>query len=115
MEDCIFCKIAAGELPSDLLYDKDGVIAFRDIYPQAPVHILVVPREHISSVAAIDEKNAGIVARCFTVIAELAEREGLNASGGFRVITNSGHQAGQTVPHLHFHLLGKKNMSEKLC
>jgi histidine triad (HIT) family protein len=115
MTDCVFCKIAAGEIPANLLYDKDGIIAFRDIHPQAPVHILVVPREHISSAAAISKGNAGVVAQCFTVIAELAEHEGLNASGGFRVITNSGPGAGQTVPHLHFHLLGGMNMSEKLC
>jgi histidine triad (HIT) family protein len=115
MTDCIFCKIAAGEIPADLLYDKDGILAFRDIHPQAPVHILVVPREHIRSAADISPENAGITARCFAVIAELAEREGLNALGGFRVITNSGPKAGQTVPHLHFHLLGGANMSEKLC
>ena len=112
MNDCIFCKIADGEIPSQCVYSDDDVYAFRDINPQAPVHILVIPREHIESVAAISADNSCRVAKCFEVIAKIAESEGLGK--GFRVISNCGADAGQTVRHLHFHILAGREMGEKL-
>lgn len=112
MADCIFCKIIAGEIPSDRIYEDEKVIAFRDIHPQAPVHFLVVPKEHIKSAAEITAENSGIVAHCFEVIAKLAVQEKL--SDGFRVINNCGEAAGQTVPHIHFHVLAGKPLGETL-
>ena len=112
MSDCVFCKIIAGEIPSNRIYEDDSVIAFRDINPQAPVHFLVVPREHIVSSADINESNSGIVAHCFEVIAKLAVQEGLEK--GFRVINNCGADGGQTVPHIHFHVLAGQTMGEKM-
>ena len=113
MSDCLFCKIAAGEIPSNKVYEDGSVLAFRDINPQAPTHILVIPKEHIAdSAAQITEGNSAVVAHCFEVIAKIAAQEGL--SDGFRVITNSGAAAGQTVPHLHFHILAGVSMAEKL-
>ena len=106
MSDCLFCKIIAGEIPSQKVFESDTVYAFRDISPQAPVHILVVPKEHMSGVADICPANSSLIASCFEAIAKIAESEGLEK--GFRVITNSGADAGQTVFHLHFHLLGGK-------
>lgn len=113
MSDCIFCKIAKGEIPSTCVWDAEGVYAFRDINPQAPVHILVIPKEHAaSSMADVTEDNSAIVAKCFEVIAKIAKAEGLDS--GFRVISNCGEDGGQTVPHLHFHLLGGKKLSESM-
>ncbi len=113
MSDCLFCKIAAGEIPSARVYEDDAVLAFRDINPQAPTHILVIPKEHIAdSAAQITPENSAAVARCFEAVARVAAQEGL--SDGFRVITNSGAAAGQTVPHLHFHILAGCEMAEKL-
>ena len=112
MSDCIFCKIIAGEIPSQRVYEDEYVFAFRDIAPQAPVHILVVPKEHIESAAGLTPDNSYHAAKCFEAIAELAKSEGL--SGGFRVITNSGPGGGQTVFHLHFHLLGGKTLGTGL-
>jgi len=112
MSDCIFCKIAAGEIPSVCLYDGDGVYAFKDINPQAPVHFLVIPKEHIGSAAEITPENSQVVAKCFEVIASLAKSQGLE--NGFRVINNCGSDGGQTVPHLHFHVLGGRKLGEKL-
>lgn len=112
MDNCLFCKIAAGEIPSTKVYEDDGVLAFRDINPQAPVHILVIPKMHIGSVAEINGENISAASRCLEVIGKIAEQEGL--TNGFRVISNCGPDAGQTVPHLHFHILGGKNMGEKL-
>lgn len=112
MNDCLFCKIAAGEIPSTCLYDDDAVYAFRDINPQAPVHFLVIPKAHIGSVAEINAENSAVIAKCFEVIARLAAQEGLE--NGYRVISNCGADAGQTVHHLHFHVLGGKTMGEHL-
>ena len=112
MSDCIFCKIIAGEIPTQLVYEDEHVISFRDIAPQAPVHILIVPKEHIVSAAELTPGNSHLTSKCFEVIARLAQSEGL--SSGFRVITNSGADGGQTVPHLHFHLLGGRAMGAKL-
>ncbi|MGE4485527.1 MAG: histidine triad nucleotide-binding protein [Oscillospiraceae bacterium] len=112
MSDCIFCKIAAGEIPSTCLYQDENVFVFRDINPQAPVHFLVIPKIHIASVAKIDEKNSAIVSKCFEIIPKIAAHEGL--TGGYRVISNCGDDAGQTVHHLHFHVVGGRKMSEKM-
>jgi len=112
MTDCIFCKIIAGEIPSKCVYEDEAVFAFRDISPQAPVHILVVPKEHVASAAELTAANSYLVAKCFEAISKIAESEGLN--NGFRVITNSGPDGGQTVFHLHFHLLGGKTFGAGL-
>jgi len=106
MTDCLFCKIIAKEIPSTCVYEDENVFAFRDIAPQAPVHILIVPKEHIVSASEIAADNSDIVSKCFEAIAKIAKDEGLDS--GFRVITNSGADGGQTVFHLHFHLLGGK-------
>ncbi len=113
MENCIFCRIIAGEIPSNKVYEDEKVLAFRDIAPMAPTHILVIPKAHIPSVAAITEENSGLVAHIFTVIAQIAAREGL--SGGYRVVSNCGPDAGQTVPHLHFHILGGKTLNTEMA
>jgi len=112
MPDCIFCKIISREIPSQAVYEDENVYAFRDIAPQAPVHILVVPKEHIESAAVLTAENSHHAARCLEAIAKIAENEGL--AGGFRVITNTGSDGGQTVFHLHFHLLGGKVMGPGL-
>ena len=109
MTDCLFCKIIAGDVPSSIVYEDEFVFAFRDIAPQAPVHILVVPKEHIVSIADLNTANSFLVAKCFEAIAVIAEKEGLD--NGFRVISNSGPDGGQTVFHLHFHLFGGKAFS----
>ena len=104
--DCLFCRIVAGEIPSTKVYEDDKVLAFRDIQPQAPTHILVIPKTHIASVAQITEENSALIGHIFTVIPMIAEREGLTE--GYRVVSNCGDHAGQTVHHLHFHILGGK-------
>ncbi len=111
-DDCLFCKIIKGEIPSDVVYDDDFVYAFRDINPQAPTHVLVIPKTHIPSCAAVNADNAEILGPVFAAIAEVSKKE--NLSEGFRVISNTGKAAGQTVEHLHFHVLGGKDLSEKL-
>ena len=107
--DCLFCKIAAGEIPSKKAYEDERVYAFYDIDPQAPVHILVIPKKHIQSVSQITPENQEIVGHIFTVIAKLAKE--LDLKDGYRVVSNVGEQGGQSVPHLHFHLLGGRNLS----
>lgn len=107
--DCIFCKIINGKIPSNKVYEDELVYAFYDIDQKAPVHILVIPKQHIVSAAYIDDSNAQIVAHMFEVIAKIARELKLNNS--FRVVTNAGDSAGQTVPHLHFHLLGGRDFS----
>lgn len=109
MDDCIFCKIIKGEIPSNKVYEDEAVYAFRDIEPQAPVHILIVPKEHIKSADEITAENSGVVARIFEVIAKLAKEEGL--SDGYRVVNNCGDSAGQSVKHLHFHLMGGREFT----
>ena len=104
VDDCLFCKIIAGDIPSELVYEDESVFAFRDIHPQAPVHVLVVPKEHVVSVADVDAENSSLVSKCFEAIAKIAKSEGLDK--GFRVISNCGPDGGQTVFHMHFHLLG---------
>ena len=109
MADCLFCRIIAGEIPSSKVYEDETVYAFRDIDPKAPVHFLVLPKEHIASAAEISPEIAGIVAHIFEVIAQIAARDGF--SQGYRVVTNVGEQGGQSVAHLHFHVLAGRDMS----
>ncbi len=106
--DCLFCKIAAGEIPSTKVYEDEFVYAFKDINPITPVHYLFIPKQHISGASEITAENAEIVGKIFTAIAKVAARDQL--SNGFRVVTNCGEDAGQTVPHLHFHVLAGKPM-----
>lgn len=108
----IFEKIIAGEIPAEKLYEDDLVIAINDIAPAAPVHILIIPKENITSVAEIDKSNSAVIARVFEVARRLAEE--FHLENGYRIITNVGADGGQTVPHLHFHLLGGKKLGEKL-
>ena len=111
--DCLFCKIVKGDIPSTKVYEDDLVLAFRDIAPQAPTHILVIPKAHIASVAEITGENSGVVAHIFEVIPQIAQAEGLN--GGYRVVSNCGADAGQTVHHLHFHILGGKQLALEMA
>ena len=113
MENCLFCKIVAGDIPSTKVYEDDAVLAFRDIAPQAPTHILVIPKAHIGSVAEITAENSAVVAHIFEVIAKVAAQEGLE--GGYRVVSNCGDHAGQTVHHLHFHILGGKQLALEMA
>ena len=109
MSDCIFCKIVAGEIPSKKAYEDEQVLAFYDIAPAAPVHIVVIPKEHVlQSAREIGGKDGALIAHIFEVIARLAAE--LHLDGGYRVVTNAGEDAGQTVMHLHFHLLGGKTL-----
>ncbi len=112
MDNCLFCKIIAGEIPSNKVYEDEDVFAFRDINPQAPVHILVVPKAHICCADAVDGSNSALVGKCFEAIAKIAKAEGLDK--GYRVVNNCGEDGGQTVMHLHFHLLGGVKLSEKI-
>ena len=111
--NCIFCKIIAGDIPSTKVYEDETVLAFRDIAPQAPTHILVIPKAHIDSVNGITEENSAVVAHIFQVIPKIAAAEGL--TGGYRVVSNCGADAGQTVFHLHFHILGGKQLSLEMA
>ena len=105
--DCIFCKIANGEIPAIKVYEDDTVVAFNDLEPQAPTHILVIPKAHISSAADVNEENSAVISHIFEVIAKLSKE--LNMDGGFRVVNNCGEDGGQTVKHIHFHLMsGRK-------
>lgn len=113
MTDCLFCKIIAGEIPSAKVYEDDLVYAFRDIAPQAPTHVLVVPKCHIPSCDGVNEENSSVVAHIFTVIPRIAAAEGL--TGGYRVVSNCGDDAGQTVKHLHFHILGGKTLGLEMA
>ena len=111
--DCLFCKIIAGEIPSAKVYEDDSVYAFRDINPQAPTHILVIPKTHMDSMNAVTAENSAVVAHIFEVIPQIAAAEGLE--NGYRVVSNCGADAGQTVFHLHFHILGGKALSLEMA
>ena len=113
MADCLFCKIIAGEIPSAKVYEDDSVFAFRDIAPQAPTHILVIPKAHISGCNGVTPENSGVVAHIFEVIPQIAAAEGL--TGGYRVVSNCGDDAGQTVHHLHFHILGGQKLALEMA
>lgn len=111
--DCLFCKIIAGDIPSTKVYEDELVYAFRDIAPQAPTHILVIPKAHIASVAELAPDNSAVVAHIFEVIPQIAKAEGLE--NGYRVVSNCGPDAGQTVFHLHFHILGGKPLALEMA
>ena len=111
--DCLFCKIVTGDIPSIKVYEDEKILAFRDIAPQAPTHILVIPKAHIPSVDGITEENSSIVAHIFSVIPKIAAAE--NLTGGYRVVSNCGADAGQTVHHLHFHILGGKPLALEMA
>ena len=110
---CLFCKIIAGEIPSTKVYEDEIILAFRDIAPQAPTHVLVVPKAHIEDTNGITAENSAVIAHIFEVIPQIAKAEGLE--NGYRVATNCGPDSGQTVPHLHFHILGGKQMDLKMA
>ncbi len=108
MTDCIFCKIAQGQIPSKTVYEDDQLIAFCDQDPQAPVHVLIIPKEHIASAMEITPENSGVVAHIFETVPKIAQEMGLE--NGFRLVNNCGRDGMQSVQHLHFHLLGKRKM-----
>ncbi len=110
MADDIFCRIANLEIPTELLYNSDTLVAFRDINPAAPVHILIVPKKHIPDLLSLTDVDADMLAQVYEIAVELARKEGI-ADSGFRLVVNNGVAAGQTVPHLHFHLLGGREMT----
>ena len=110
--DCLFCKIIAGEIPSTKVYEDDKVYAFNDINPAAPVHILIIPKVHIASAAEVTAENADIIGHIFEVAAKLAKEKGLD--NGYRIVTNCGDDAGQSVHHLHFHLIGGRFLGLKM-
>ena len=110
MSDCLFCGIVEGKIKANLVYQDDAVVAFKDIAPRAPVHILIIPRKHIVSVLDLEPSHAVLIGGIFQVAAKLAREQGI-AESGFRVVVNSGPQAGQSVFHLHYHLLGGRPMS----
>ena len=108
MNDCLFCRIIAGEIPSTKVYEDETVFAFRDINPQAPTHILVIPKAHISGCDGVTSENSAVVAHIFEVIAKVTKEMGIES---YRVVSNIGEQAGQSVPHLHFHVLAGRDMT----
>ena len=110
---CLFCKIIAGEIPSTKVYEDETVYAFRDINPQAPTHVLVVPKAHIDDCNGITAENSAVIAHIFEVIPQIARAEGLK--NGYRVVSNCGADAGQTVQHLHFHILGGKALALEMA
>lgn len=109
MNDCLFCKIARGEIGSDKVYEDDRVLAFRDIAPQAPFHVLIIPKQHIKSAAEITAENSEIIAYIYEIAAKLAKQ--FELENGFRIVNNCGEDGGQTVGHLHFHMLAKRNLA----
>lgn len=112
MNDCLFCKIVSGEIPSTKVYEDSLCLAFRDIAPQAPVHVLVIPKEHIPSADCIDTSNSDVISHIFEVIPKVAKLEGIDS---YRLVSNVGSDAGQTVHHLHFHILGGKKLSVEMA
>ena len=111
--DCVFCRIAAGQIPADILYQDEQVIAFRDISPLAPTHLLVIPKKHIPYLADLSEDESALIGDMVNIANELARREGI-AQSGYRLVINCGQQGGQLVPHLHMHLLGGRQLSGAL-
>lgn len=110
MDNCLFCKIAAGDIPSNRLFEDDTLLAFYDIDPQAPIHFLVIPKQHIQSAAALTEADAALLGHIYAVIAQLCRELGV-AESGYRVVSNVGKDGGQSVPHLHFHVLAKRSLA----
>lgn len=113
MEDCLFCKIIKGEIPSNKVYEDEEILAFKDINPVAPIHILVISKKHIGSLANMEKEDEIIVGKIYGVINKIAEEQGFKENG-YRVIVNCGKDAGQEVMHLHFHLLAGKKFGEKI-
>ena len=111
-ENCLFCKIISGDIPSTVVFENDRVFAFKDINPQAPVHIVIVPKDHIACADDITAENSSTAAACFEAIPVIAKGQGL--VNGYRVINNCGEDGGQSVKHIHFHLIGGKKLSEKI-
>ena len=110
MSDCLFCTIAAGGIPADVVYSDADIVAFRDIAPQAPVHVLVIPREHHENAAALATSDAALAGRLLDIAGAIAVQEGI-ADSGYRVVTNTGEGAGQSVAHVHFHVLGGRDLT----
>ena len=113
MENCLFCRIIRGEIPSSRVFENDRVFAFRDINPQAPFHVLVVPKKHVASIAEIDRLDNDEIAACLHAVKQIASEASLE--NGFRVISNCGPDACQSVPHLHFHILGGRQMADQMA
>lgn len=113
MEDCIFCKIIKKEVPADIVYEDDEIIAFKDIQPAAPIHILVIPKKHIPSLVELEKEDEHLIGRIYTIINQIAQSQGI-IKRGYRVIVNCGSDGGQEVGHLHFHLLAGKKLGEKI-
>jgi len=111
--DCIFCQIAAGKIPGDILYQDEKVVAFRDINPQSPTHLIIIPKKHIPSLAHLSEADSPLIGHMVKVANQLAKKEGI-AEKGYRLSINCGEEGGQLVPHLHMHLLGGRKLSDKL-
>lgn len=114
MSDCIFCKIIKREIPSSIVYEDSEIIAFRDINPAAPIHILVIPKKHIGSLVDLEQEDELLIGKIYTVINKIAKQERISEKG-FRVIVNCGEDGGQEVRHLHYHLLGGKKLGIKIC
>ena len=113
MEDCIFCKIIKKEIPSDIVYEDEEIIAFKDINPAAPIHILVIPKKHIPSLVELEKSDEPLIGKIYSVINKIAEMQGVKDKG-YRVIVNCGEDGGQEVKHLHFHLLAGRRLGEKI-
>ena len=114
MEDCLFCKIAKGEIPSTKVYEDEEILAFKDINPMAPIHILIIPKKHIDSIKSIKADDEALIGRIHSVINKIAKEQGVDESG-YRIINNCGKDGGQEVMHLHFHLIAGKNLGTKVC
>jgi len=112
-EECIFCRIVAGELPANIVYQDEHFLAFRDILPRAPIHVLIIPKTHITSVAELTNEWQELAGRLIIIAKNLAEKEGI-AKNGYRLVINCGHEGGQLVPHLHLHLIGGRQLDAKL-
>ncbi len=113
MSDCIFCKIINKELPSTVVYEDEEILAFKDINPVTPVHILVIPKKHISNLNEVEPEDEAVIGKIYTVIKQIAKKEGI-AEKGYRIIVNCGEDGGQEVGHLHFHILGGKKLGTKI-
>ena len=107
--DCVFCKIIDGDIPSEIIYEDEDVIAFDDLDPQAPIHFLVIPKKHIKSLEELDENDSHLIGKIFLAIRQIARKKGI-AETGYRIVNNIGENGGQTVPHIHFHVLGDRSM-----
>ncbi len=112
--ECLFCQIIDGKIPSTKVYEDETVYAFKDIHPMAPVHILIIPKQHIASINDVNEENSAVISHIYEVAAKLAKELGI-AEDGYRVVSNCGENGGQTVFHLHFHLLGGKKLKVEMC